>query len=107
MKYIPDKWLLLKITYKQKEMYKIFGSWSGGYLTGDSWRLNSGVISVKEDDKCYYFYGNSGSLYQCDKESYGNNLYGARVISALLEKYPDNVKVLSEFEMKEYVNDLL
>ena len=78
--YKPDNWVVLKIpTALQASgfIYKVLGGWSGGYLDGDSWRMNSGIARVEEDNQCYYFYGHSGSCYQCNKESYGlrNNNY--------------------------------
>ena len=48
MMYTPDGWMIVKITGTNPH-YRVFGSWRGGYLSGDSWRMNSGIISVKED----------------------------------------------------------
>ena len=39
----PNKWVILEIEFKSGVEYKVFGSWTGGYLDGDSWRLNSGI----------------------------------------------------------------
>ena len=57
--YQPDLWVVLKIG----DMYKVFGSWYGGYLHGDSWRLNSGIREVKIIDNKIEFHGYSGSVY--------------------------------------------
>lgn len=66
--YTPDSWFIVKITPKDTEpFYKVVAGWSGGYLYGDSWRVNSGIKSYKEEEDCYYFYGNSGSVYRCRK----------------------------------------
>ena len=62
--YSFDGFALLKITDQEETYFKVFGSRSGGYLDGDSWRLNSGVASVKKDDNYYYFRGESGSCYK-------------------------------------------
>ena len=59
MNYKPDTWVMLEITDGKDTFYKIFGGWSGGYLDGDSWRMNSGVETVTEDDDYYYFKGAS------------------------------------------------
>ena len=78
--YNPDGWMLVKITSEGKTHYRVFGSWRGGYLDGDSWRLNSGVVrheeeivknSMNEDLKIYRFYGSSGSCYQVVEKTYG------------------------------------
>ena len=42
--YRPELWCVLKITPKdQKPIYKVFGTWHGGYASSNSWRLNSGI----------------------------------------------------------------
>ena len=64
----PDKWVILKIN---SEINKVFASWGGGYLNGDYWRVNSGIVKVEEDENYYYFYGYSGSIYKCHKDAYG------------------------------------
>jgi hypothetical protein len=99
MNYKPNRWLMIKIANDKETVYKIFATWSGGYTTGDSWQLNSGITSVTEDDEYYYFHGHSGSVYQCRKTSYGTTGYGAGVLSGFMKKYPmeimpDNVKVM-------------
>jgi hypothetical protein len=70
MEYTPDQWQIIKINGTHPH-YRIFGSWSGGYLDGDSWRLNSGIQSIEEDGDYYLFHGFSGSTYRCHKKTYG------------------------------------
>lgn len=70
MNYIPDNWVVLRIEFEGNVTYKVLAGWSGGYTTGDSWKLNSGITHVTEDENFYYFYGHSGSCYQCHKEYY-------------------------------------
>ena len=81
----PDEWVMIYI--ERSSLYKIFGSWFGGYLGGDSWSLNSGIKAVEEDEDYYYFYGHSGSCYKCHKGKYatGTNYTGG-VLNDLLEK---------------------
>ena len=73
--YNPDKWLLFKVGGTDPH-YRVFGSWSGGYLGSDEWRMNSGVVRVEEDETHYHFYGSTGSRYTCNKEMYGSTAYG-------------------------------
>ncbi len=81
---IPEKWVILKIN---SEYYKVFGTWAGSYLTGDRWKLNSGIKEVKEDEHYYYFIGYSGSCYKCLKTAYGTaSSYGERILNSILEK---------------------
>jgi len=98
MNTIPDTWVMIKIdTDKGYPYYKIFASWSGGYTTGDSWRMNSGVESVTEDDDYYYFKGLSGSVYQCRKTGYGiRNAYGAGVLHSIIERADGRAEVVNE-----------
>lgn len=68
--YSPDGWVLIKVNGNDPH-YRVFGSWSGGYLDGDAWRLNSGVTSVDQTESFYFFYGITGSIYRCHKDCYG------------------------------------
>ena len=96
--YYPDKWMIIRIEGTDPH-FRVFGSWSGGYLDGDSWRLNSGIESVVEDGNYYNFIGHSGSVYRCHKEMYGANVYGYGAAqdlckdgnAYLLQEQPENV----------------
>lgn len=68
---VPDRWLVLELNKDGETYHKIFGSWAGGYLDGDRWKMNSGITSIEEDDDYYYFIGYSGSCYKCHKKCYG------------------------------------
>lgn len=84
--YNPDKWVVVRITRKDIQLIdKIFASWYGGYTGSDSWRLNSGIAKVRTEDSMFYFEGISGSVYKCNKDSYGTNAYGLGVISRMIE----------------------
>jgi len=76
--YHPDNWVVIKFTQQvksgntgygrtEKVFYKVLGGWSGGYLGGDNWRLNSGIVDVEETTDSFIFIGGSGSRYICDK----------------------------------------
>lgn len=82
----PDSWVVIKITTDGKVNYKVFATWTGGYTSGDAWRMNSGVDRVEEDENYYYFYGFSGSCYRCHKKTYNRlSSYGSGVLNNLLE----------------------
>jgi len=70
--YTPEEWMLIRVKGSTPH-YRVFGSWRGGFLDGDSWRLNSGIVSVEEDEDYYIFNGNTGSKYVCFKNNYGIN----------------------------------
>lgn len=81
--YAPDGWQLVRITGTDPH-YRVFGSWRGGYVSGDSWRLNSGIKSHKKFGQYYFFYGHSGSIYRCHEEGYGRlGSYNAGVLGDL------------------------
>lgn len=85
--YIPEKWVVVKLEAKGTPLtYKIFANWYGGYLNGDSWKLNSGIKAVSESKHYYLFEGFSGSIYKCFKNNYGMNMYGTGVIQDIIKK---------------------
>lgn len=92
--YYPDRWMLVRVQRQEDAApwYKVFAMWSGGYLTGDSWRLNSGIVKTHLDDGDEWtMVGESGTAYFGREQSYGWNLYGANVFrdlqKQLQEKY--------------------
>ena len=91
--YTPHDWVVLKI---EGAGYKVFGGWRGGYLDGDSWRLNSGITKVYETDTgMLVFEGYSGSRYVVHPDNYGiRGMYNTSVLEKLTAH--DVVTVLSE-----------
>ena len=71
--YIPDRWVMLKISDPNTTCYKILAGWGGSYLHGQSWKLNSGVTKVEKEGDYLLFSGYSGSVYKChtSEGSYG------------------------------------
>lgn len=61
--YTPDYWQVLKIENDGETILKVFGTWVGGFTTGESWKLNSGITSVDVTEKVITFHGFSGSKY--------------------------------------------
>lgn len=94
--YQPDNWVVLKITVEDTPLYKVLAGWSGGYLHGSSWRMNSGITEVKEDEEYYYFYGSSGSCYQCHKETQFLKMNNGGIYNQLKEKFGDKVELMPE-----------
>jgi hypothetical protein len=82
----PEKWVVVKVDNGDESFYRVFGTWAGGYINGDRWKLNSGVESVESDDDYYYFNGYSGSCYKCHKKGYGYaTSYGMGIIDTMVE----------------------
>jgi hypothetical protein len=91
--YTPDEWVLVKVNGTDPH-YRVFGSWLGDYLNGDSWRLNSGIVRAEQDGDSYIFYGASGSAYICHKDSYGvKSMYNSAVLENLCD---NNMDILSK-----------
>jgi hypothetical protein len=85
----PDKWVVVEINniVASETLYKVFGSWGGGYVDGDRWKINSGITSVHHDDDYYYFMGYSGSCYKCHRRGYGvMTSYSQSVLDNLIDK---------------------
>jgi len=74
MKYTPECWIMVKIVDGDDFVYKILAGWYGSYLSGQSWQLNSGIVSVEEDGDFLNFHGSSGSVYACHKTVYRTNM---------------------------------
>ena len=98
--YRPDKWVVIKITGPDTPpIHKVFACWYGGYLDGDSWKLNSGITKATLKGFAYYFEGSSGSVYECQLNCYGTNMYGHSVLNNLIdriEKADGKVEILPE-----------
>lgn len=87
----PDRWVVLKLNNNGTILHKVLAGWSGSYLDGQSWKINSGIAKVESDEDYYLFRGFSGSVYKCHKSGYGMN----NIMLQVLSNYP-NVEVLEE-----------
>lgn len=101
--YNPDKWMLIKITGKDPH-YRVFGSWYGGYAGADSWRMNSGITSMIEEDDHYLFIGSSGSTYACHKDMYGASSYGMSIAREYEERSKGKFLILDEVDATDVIN---
>jgi len=84
--HVPDKWLVVEVNHNEEKFYRVFATWSGSYLEGQSWRLASRIQSVEEEGDFFLFHNESGSVYKCHKEMYGACGYGAGVLSEIIDK---------------------
>lgn len=99
--YTPDNWVIIKIKPDNEDsFYKVLGGWSGGYLYGDSWRMNSGITKVDFDGEYYHFAGESGSVYKCHKSGNEMRMSISGVWATLQEKFPDQVELVSVDSIK-------
>lgn len=87
MQYEPESWVIVKISPANKEpYYRVLAGWSGSYLYGSSWKMNSGITSFEELEDCYIFYGFSGSSYKCYKTAERLNGMMAMVLGNIIDK---------------------
>lgn len=99
--YQPDNWVVLKIKEGKgtSPIYKVLAGWSGGYIYGDSWRLNSGITKVTQDGDYLLFHGYSGSIYRCHKDTYRSTMAISGVYNSLLkaqETFDGQVQLMPE-----------
>lgn len=98
--YTPSGWVFIKIqAYGEVEpLIKVFGSWSGGYLNGDSWRVNSGVTKIEENENEYIVSGYSGSQYILSKTCNYIRPYNKAILDdmiAELRSYSHKAEIIS------------
>ena len=91
--YNPDKWVMLEFNHNGELIYKILATFYGGYTTGDSWKLNSGITKIEEDGQTYLFTGSTGSVYRCHKNSYGVGGYTSGVYASFHKQVAETAGV--------------
>tara|TARA_B110000977_G_scaffold145660_1_gene184799 strand:+ start:1478 stop:1819 length:342 start_codon:yes stop_codon:yes gene_type:complete len=98
--YTPDSWVVLKVKEGKGTFpfYKVLAGWSGGYLYGSSWRMNSGITLVFNREDEIHFHGESGSLYRCPKGAYGLKMSTAGVYKnlCLQQEFGGQIQLMSE-----------
>lgn len=91
----PERWVILKAG----DYYKVFGTWAGGYLDADRWKLNSGIKSIEQDQDYYYFIGFSNSCYKCHKKGYGTaTFYGLGILNNLIDKGQGLIQLMEDVD---------
>lgn len=90
--YHPDNWVVIKFP----DHYRLLAGWSGGYATGDSWRMNSGITNMELDGDVYRVRGVTGSWYVCHKDSYCLRKNNAYIWKQLSDKHGDKVSLMPE-----------
>jgi hypothetical protein len=95
MSYIPDNWVVIFMNGDAPH-YRILAGWSGGYITSDSWRMNSGIVGVSKSDHVYHFQGYSGSTYSCHADLYGLRNNNSFVMDKLKNIHGEKVTIMPE-----------
>lgn len=100
--YSPDAWVIIKVCSEEGMYYKVLAGWYGGYLSGDSWKINSGITKVNKVGSAYEFFGHSGSIYFCHEST--ERLTG--LTSSILSSYQRAAKGTGTIEVVS-VEDVL
>lgn len=100
MTYTPDNWVIVKITRPEGVVHKLLAGWSGGYLDGDSWRMNSGIVRTSQEGDYVLFHGESGSVYKCHKDGQRLSNATAGIYNTLVNQAKEKgitVEMVDEF----------
>lgn len=96
-------------------MHKLLAGWSGGYLDGDAWRINSGITYTEfnspelEDVLAgdhISVYGSSGSRYDVRMSRYAMRMSMAGIWKQISDNYPTRAKLLDEAEALAYLKSI-
>jgi dihydrodipicolinate synthase/N-acetylneuraminate lyase len=81
----PDRWIVvtLRDPTTEQTIDKVLAGWYGGYLNGDSWKLNSGISKVEETENYFLFHGYSKSVYKCYKNRYGTTGLTSSILNTI------------------------
>lgn len=102
MIYMPDSWVIVKISLPEQDTYyKVLAGWSGGYLSSDSWRMNSGITGMKLIGNYYLFYGVTDSVYRCHKDGETMRMSQANTWETMKEQAGDAVEIVKVSEIEE------
>lgn len=91
--YNPDNWAIIEIKVGMGKGRKLLAGWSGGYATGDSWRLSSGITNIVIDGEFVNIYNVSGSIYICHREREFMSMYMQEIYQGFLDSKPDNATI--------------
>ena len=99
--YIPDKWQIVHLKMDELDTNKVMGSWYGGFLGSDNWRLSSGIVKVIENDNHYEIHNESGSVYMCHKKAQGMSAYTAQVFVDFEKQLKEQGGTLEIIDIKD------
>lgn len=93
-------WVIIKIQEPgEPVLYKLLSGWRGGYLDGDSWKLNSGIVKIEKHEDHFLVHGYSSSIYKCYYEHEGMT----SLMGSIYNSYADQVKALGiGFDLIDY-----
>jgi hypothetical protein len=104
MKYDVEGWVILKYTVgNEKVYYRIFASWRGGYLNGDSWRVSSGSEQLPQLSSCgkYWLWPQmSDSCYELPiNEEGGYTSYTGAILSSIISRTGEDDTIIERIKL--------
>jgi hypothetical protein len=85
-KHCPDKWVVVKFLRPDRTVnYRVFACWYGSFAGADSWKINSGITGVTNENNYFVFSGASGSTYICLRENYGTHQHGQGILQNIMK----------------------
>jgi hypothetical protein len=106
--YTPDTWVIVRMKTSDETVYKVLAGWYGGFSTGDSWKLSSGITQVKEFAGVCEFLNYCGSTYECFDNAEGlssltNNMLQSWTLNVTPESLSTSIERISIDEfLKEW-----
>ena len=91
--YYPDRWVIIEIDYNGDVIRKVLAGWYGGFASGDSWKLSSGITDIKLEGDVYAFTNESGSIYYCHKNNNSMSSYMMQQYAYFQDNIPETVKM--------------
>lgn len=88
MQYYPESYTILHWKYQGEDVIKVFGSWRGGYTSGDSWKLSSGTTSIAYNDNLWYFKQYSGSCYVLRDDPGVHGMWQQGILQDIMQNIP-------------------
>lgn len=106
----PNKWTIVKHTTPEgEENFRIFASWAGGYLNGDSWSMSSGITKAHHGDMGYACTTMSGNCYTLPYSSYGiAGVYNMGVLTNIHDRFKEKghgLVVMGKYEGEQRIKD--
>jgi len=104
MTYDVEGWVILKcIVASEKVYYRVFASWRGDYLNGDSWRLSSGSEDLPQLSACEKFWlwpQVSGSCYELPiNEEDGYTSYTGAILSSIIDRSGEDETLIERVKL--------
>jgi len=104
--YTPDSWTILRMVTPEETVYKVLASWYGGFSTGDSWKLSSGITEVNDFGGYYDLPQYSGSSYHCHKSAE----YMSTTMAIVLSQWQEQAKTgnfgsIEAISMEEFIDE--